>query len=229
MKLLYNKIMQGDKEEKVFNITHKGELLIWLIIIMFFVALSSLGIIFKEHNNQNDYQVFLQDVDGLIVGSPVRMMGIEVGYVTKIKPIKDEVYVKFILTNPHIYIPQGTFVTVEFSGMAGSKSLELYLPDEKTYVDNSTPVLTVMPPKRLHDAMGLLNDMFKKLASISYTASSFGAKLDNTGIKSSKEEIISTTENFKDFLQYTDKFLIDSNNNVRELRNSLKRLQKDGK
>ena len=74
--------------------------------------------------------------------------------------------VRYSITNPDVYIPQGTNVTVEFSGMAGSKSLELYLPDANTYIENSTPVLSVMPPKRLHDALGLLNDMFKKLASI---------------------------------------------------------------
>ncbi|MBE7712058.1 MAG: MCE family protein [Cyanobacteria bacterium SIG31] len=217
-----------DIKEKVFYITHKGELLFWLIIIMFIVALSSTGIIFKEKHDDNDYQIFLQDVDGLIVGSPVRMMGIEVGYVTKIKPTKDEVYVKFILTNPDVTIPQGTNVTVEFSGMAGSKSLELYLPDKNTYVENSTPVLSVMPPKRLHDALGLLNDMFKKLASISYTASSFGTKLDSTGIKSAKDDIFTTSENFKDFLQYTNKFLEETSKNTEDLTSSLKRL-KNGK
>lgn len=221
--------MGKEKQNKVLAITLKGEILIWLLVIMFFVGLSSAGFFFKEQNDENDYQVFLQDVDGLIVGSPVRMMGIEVGHVTKIKPIKDEVYVKFILTNPDVFIPQGTNVTVEFSGMAGSKSLELYLPDNKTYIDNSTPVLAVMPPKRLHDAMGLLNNMFKKLASISYTASSFGTKLDETGIKSTKIDIVNSSENFKDFLQYTDKFLDDSTEKATDLRNSLKRLQKDGK
>ena len=111
----------GDKNNKPFYITHSGELLIWLIIICVVVAFNSLGYISKEYNRDNDYKIFLQDVDGLIVGSPVRMMGIEVGYVTKIKPLNDEVYVKFILTNPDVYIPQGTSATVEFTGMAGSR------------------------------------------------------------------------------------------------------------
>ncbi len=38
--------------------------------------------------------------------------------------------------------------------------------------------MVVMPPKRLHDALGLLNDMFKKLDSIIFTTSSFGNKLN---------------------------------------------------
>ena len=219
--------MKKITEEKVLNISHKGELLIWLIIISIIMGLYNLGLFFKEATNENSYQVFLQDVDGLIVGSPVRMMGIEVGHVTKIKPIDDEVYVKFILTNPDIYIPHGSRITVEFSGMAGSKSLELYLPDTKVDVHTSSQVLSVEPPKRLHDALGLLNDMFKKLASISYTASSFGTKLEETGIRSTKDDIITTSENFNNFLHYTNKFLKDSEESTTDLMNSLKRLKKN--
>ncbi len=219
--------MKKITEEKVLNISHKGELLIWLIIISIIMGLYNLGLFFKEATNENSYQLFLQDVDGLIVGSPVRMMGIEVGHVTKIKPIDDEVYVKFILTNPDIYIPHGSRITVEFSGMAGSKSLELYLPDSKVDIHTSSQVLSVEPPKRLHDALGLLNDMFKKLASISYTASSFGIKLEETGIKSTKDDIITTSENFNNFLHYTNKFLKDSEESTTDLMNSLKRLKKN--
>ena len=218
-------MMGNRKESKVLHINHAGELLIWLIIVLIFIAFSSVGKIIKEKNDENDYQIFLQDVDGLIVGSPVRMMGIEVGYITKIKPTKDEVYVKFILTNPDVYIPQGTQATVEFSGMAGSKSLELYLPDEKTYVDKNSAILSVNPPKRLHDALGLLNDMFKKLASITYTASSFGNKLEETGVK--KAGAKTSTSDMSNFINYSDKFLKDSNIKATELRDSIKRFQND--
>ncbi len=221
--------MKGNfKDKKIFYITHSGEFLIWLLIILFFVAFFSMGIIFKEKHDENDYQIFLQDVDGLIVGSPVRMMGVEVGHVTKIKPTNDEVYVKFVITNKDVFIPQGTAVTVEFSGMAGSKSLELYMPDKKTYTDESTPLLQVNPPKRLHDALGLLNEMFKKLGSIIYSTSSFGSKLQAedltpTGIMSENGT------NMKEFLEYSDKFLDDSNKKAMDMRKSLEGLKKDVK
>ena len=179
--------------------------------------MTSTGFIFKEKNDLNDYQIFLQDVDGLIVGSPVRMMGIEVGHITKIKPTNQEVYVKFVLDNPDVFIPQGTVATVEFSGMAGSKSLELYLPDKDTYLDNSVPVITVNPPKRLHDALGLLNDMYKKLNTIIYNTSSFGSKLNDI-----KPISTSKSSDFEEFIDYSNKFLDDSNEKVENIRNSLR-------
>lgn len=220
--------MKGiNNEKKAFYITHSGEFLIWLVIILFFVSISSLGLIFKEKHDENDYQVFLQDVDGLIIGSPVRMMGIEVGHVTKIKPIKDEVYVKFILTNPDVYIPQGTAVTVEFSGLAGSKSLELYLPQKGDYIDKNSSLILVNPPKRLHDALGLLNDMFKKLGSIIYTTSDFGTKLQNEELNPA--QFIGSGTNMKEFLEYSDKFLDESNQKATDMRTSLEGLKKNAK
>lgn len=211
-------------EKREFHITHSGELLIWLIVILIFVSFSTILGIQKEKNDLDDYQIFLQDVDGLIVGSPVRMMGIEVGYVKKIKPTNKEVYVNFVLTNPDVYIPQGTSATVEFSGMAGSKSLELYLPSKNTYIDGSVPLITVNPPKRLHDALGLLNDMYKKLNTIIYNTSSFGSKLNEI-----KPETSSKKGDFEEFIDYSNKFLDDSNEKVTNIRNSLKLGDKNAK
>jgi hypothetical protein len=212
--------MKGYKKDNgVFYITHSGELLFWLIIILLIVSVSTITYINKEKNSQNDYRVYLQDVDGLIVGSPVRMMGIEVGHVVKIKPMKNEVYVKFILTNPDVYIPQGTSVTVEFSGLAGSKSLELYLPEKQPEELDEQSLMTVLPPKRLHDALGLLNDMYKKLTSIIYTTTSFGSKLDIEPSSNEKK----TDIDMNNVLNDTNKILDDSNKRVNDLTTFLER------
>lgn len=214
----------SEKEKKDFQITHSGELLIWLIIILLIISFSTLFGFFKEKNDLNDYQIFLPDVDGLIVGSPVRMMGIQVGHIKKIKPTSKEVYINFVLTNPDVYIPQGTVATVEFSGLAGSKSLELYLPNEKTYIDNSVPLISIDPPKRLHDALGLLNDMFKKLDSIIFTTSVFGGKLNEI-----KSDLPQNTGDFEEFVKYSNKFVDESTEKATNIRENLKRGVKDAK
>ena len=216
-----------NKERKFIHINHSAEILLWLVIIAVFVSMTSVGKIFKEKNDENDYQIFLQDVDGLIVGSPVRMMGIQVGHVVKIKPVKDEVYVKFILTDSEAYIPQGTSVTVEFSGMAGSKSLELYPPQNGKSIDKSAPVININPPKRLHDAFGLLNDMFKKLDSIIYATSDFGRKLKNEEMDSL--DFMKSSKGMNDFLRYSDEFLDESTQKAADIRKSIEGLKKNAK
>ena len=223
--LLYNKVEM--KFDKSFEITHAGEVLIWLIVILVLVACSSLEVMFKDKNDENDYQIFLQDVDGLIVGSPIRMMGVEVGHVTKIKPTNDEVYVEFIINKENIYIPQGSNITVEFSGMAGSKSLEIYLPKDGSYVDKDTAIITVNPPKRLHDSLELLNDMFKKLGSIIYTTSEFGSKIKEQNFDTNI--IKKPPHNIDEFINYTNTFLDESNKKASDIRNSLEELKNNAK
>lgn len=210
------------KDRNTLYITHSGELLVWLLIILFIISISTF-IYIRNYKNANDYNIFMQDVDGLIVGSPVRMMGIEVGHVTKIKPTNDEVYIKFVITEDNITIPQGTVATVEFSGMAGSKSLELYLPDKQTYIDKTIPILTVNPPKRLHDAMGLLNDMFDKLNAIIYTSSSFGSKLKFINFQNENGKDI------EEFMDYSNKLLDDANKKAEDFGKKINGAESNGK
>ena len=215
--------MFNNKKDKALYISHSAELLIWLCVVLLIVAISSVSFIHRSKNDENDYQVFLPDVDGLIVGSPVRMMGVQVGHVIKIKPVRDEVYVNFIITNKDVYIPHGSEVTVEFSGMAGSKSLELYLPEESDLADKNKPIISVNPPKRLYDALYLLDDMYKKISSIISTCSSFGKKLDehDLTIKNSAKN-----NDIDGFLKFSDKFLDNANEKEREVRNNLEEMRK---
>jgi len=216
-----------NKNEKRIFINHQTELLIWLIIVLILVAISSLTFIHRNKNDENDYQIFLPDVDGLIVGSPVRMMGIEVGHIVKIKPVKDEVYIKFILTDHNVHIPQGSTVTVEFSGMAGSKSLEIYLPQKDNYIDKTTPIMSINPPKRLHDAVHLLDEMYKKIGTIIYSFSSLGSKLDKANLKF--EEKPKTGTDFNGFLQYSGDFLDNSTSKANDIRNNIEGFTKNAK
>ena len=190
---------EREKEKNLLYINHSGELLIWLIILLvpvFVFFISSM----KHVDSAYEYNIFMPDVDGLIVGSSVRAMGIEIGHVTKIEPLKDEVYVKFLITDKSVKLPQGTKATVEFSGLAGSKSLELYLPDKNTYVDSSVPTLTVHSPKRLSDAAGLLNEMFKNVGNIITISSKFGKKMGEIDFPSGKQSF----DDSERFLKYVD-------------------------
>lgn len=213
---------KAKKENNTIYITHSGELLFWLVIILIITAFSTFNYINKIKTD-NNYNIYLPDVDGLIVGSPVRMMGIEVGHITKIKPTNEEVYVKFIIPDKSIVIPQGTVATVEFSGMAGSKSLELYLPEKQTYINNDVPILAVNPPKRLHDAMGLLNEMFDKINAIIFTSSSFGQKVKQINLPSEN------TQDIGSFVNYADKVVNDANKKALDLENKLDGVSENGK
>lgn len=175
------------------------ELLVWFLV---FVSIVTAVVLYNSysHKHFNRYQIFFQDVDGIIVGSPVRMLGIQVGYVKHIKFVNDMVYVDFIINQKDIEIPKGSKITVEFSGLGGSKSLEIYPP---TYeISDLSAPLYIQQPRRLGAALSLLNAMFEKIGQITYKCTSFANKLDTKSINKN-----SFSGNEEEFLTTTDKWL----------------------
>ena len=166
----------------------------------------------------------MPDVDGLIIGSPVYIMGIEIGYVTKTKIINDdEVKVRFKITKKHVHIPRGTFATVEFSGLGGSKSLQLYPPTDTKKINeglltSNTDYILVERPKRLRDASALLYEMYKTLMNIIYTVTIFGHEVHNTPEIKLPNQNFSGTETFID---YADKYIDTTQSNLDKIRESL--------
>ena len=147
-----------------------AELAVWLLIL--FVTAAGIKFYkYQKHKELTTYQIFMPDVDGVIKGSPVRYIGVQIGYVEKVKILTDTVYLKLVITDKNIVLPKGVIATVEFNGMGGSKSLEMYPPTQESKASRN--IIAVQQPKRLSAALGLLNDMFDKIDSIMVKISYF--------------------------------------------------------
>lgn len=106
------------------------EIFIWFII--FFAIIFGLTYSFATAKLKNhSYYMFFKDVDGLAKGSPVRMMGYHIGHIQDVKVFQENIFVSFIVTKENVYIPSGAYARVEFYGLGGSKSLEIFPPKEK--------------------------------------------------------------------------------------------------
>lgn len=104
------------------------EIVIWTIILcaVCLLAIFSYSKMFVE---PNIYNIEFKDIDGITKGSPVRFMGINVGYVRSLKTKDKHINVQIIITKENMKIPNGTVAKVEFFGLGGSKSVELMPPD----------------------------------------------------------------------------------------------------
>ena len=87
------------------------ELLIWLLLI-FLTAFVSLYVYNKNIREKHTYYVFFNDVDGLIKGSPVKIQGYQVGYVSDIAIVDEDVFITFIITDKDIIMPKKLAATV---------------------------------------------------------------------------------------------------------------------
>lgn len=167
------KIMKSFNKIRVYAWVEFG---IWLII----VAAIVLGFRYHHYQDQKQYksyQIFMEDVDGLIVGSPVKFLGVQVGYVKKIQIISSEVYIKFAITQKDLALPIGSIATVEASGLGGSKALEVYPPDKSNPTDK---IIVPKDPTRLSRVMGLFFNIFKELDSIITTMNNSASQFEFT-------------------------------------------------
>lgn len=193
--MCYNRFMEK------FNDIHKYirlEFIIWFFILCLVVT----GVRIHRHNKAKElvtYQLFMPDVDGIIVGSPVKFMGVQVGYVDKIKIISNDVYLKIVITAKDVTLPKGSIATVEFNGMGGSKSLEVYPPTKESLA--SKKIIAVESPKRLHDSLSLLNEMFDKIDSIMNRVSFFGNEADINEMSKGVEDIQSNMNMFDNMIK----------------------------
>ena len=150
------------------------EFIIWLIIVAV-IVLGARYHHYKVQKQYKSYQIFMEDVDGLIAGSPVKFLGVQIGYVKKIRVISSNVYIKFVITQKGLTLPVGSIATVEASGLGGSKSLEIYPPPKNQPTDK---IIATKDPTRLGKVMSLFEDIFRELDVIFTTMSYAGHQLD---------------------------------------------------
>lgn len=121
------------------------EFFVWLFIITVII----LGIQYQyvgKANKKSTYHIFLKDIDGLKKGSPIKIMGVQAGYITAINVVDDYMYISFLITNPEVKIPYGATASVESYGIASSKYIEIYPPTQKN--NNEEAILFVKEPIR---------------------------------------------------------------------------------
>lgn len=130
------------------------EIIIWTILL----AIIFSGIIFtysKIFVEPNIYTIQFKDIDGITEGSPVRFMGLNVGYVRKLKSQSKHINVQILITKKDMKIPNGTVARIEFYGLGGSKSVELMPPDGSCDVGILTDS-TIRIADIIHEAAGLV-------------------------------------------------------------------------
>lgn len=203
------------------------ELIVWSIILVVLTVIVTTCCIL-HHNSYESHTIYMPDVDGLIVGSPVCILGIPVGHVVRTTIINDnDVKVKFRITNRSVHLPKGTVATVEFSGLGGSKSLQLYPPNspkEPNELVGNNHYILVDRPKRLRDSMSLLYQMYNTLMNMIYTTTNFGSELRKVDLP----EMSGGKSEFNEFLNYADKYMNDYSVNMQKVRSVMFNNNKKG-
>lgn len=156
------------------------ELFLWAILILALILGFTYSFATAEQKNSS-YYMFFKDVDGLTKGSPVRMMGYQIGYIRDVKVFDDNIFVSFLVTTKNVYIPNGSTARVEFYGLGGSKSLEIE-PASSANPENSEIIIT-KNPYRIYDYYRWGNQINSLLEQMFLNASDSLDAFTNSEIK----------------------------------------------
>lgn len=171
----------------------KPLLLLEVLIVFIVVALLAILGIDKYHeffNNFPRYAVTFKDIDGLPVGAPVRFAGLHVGHVVKEELKNEKVHVYFKITKRGVEIPEGSYAGVEFTGLAGSKSLEIKPPDKKMEPNSG---FQKIEPLRINLFLKMQNDIFSAILDFSNSILSF--------LKQNEDSAKANLKNAADYLK----------------------------
>ncbi len=167
------------------------------IIIWFGILLGSLYYFIVETQmkdiSQNMYYLFVDDAGGLVKGSPVRLMGINIGYIQDVKIFDNKVFVSFHLTKNDTALPKKTAAIIEFYGLGGSTSLEL-MPDNSITEEDRDAILLVNSyrVKDLWDGQALVAHVMIDIYG------GIGRTIQSAGLIN-KKELLKQSEAFKNF------------------------------
>lgn len=129
-----------------------------LLCLLLFMGIDK----FREHLDMcPTYTVVFKDVDGLSVGSPVRLMGIQVGNVIRLELLESEIYVTFRITEKNTIVPDDSLATISFTGLAGSKSLEIMPPKIKS--PKNKKIIYSEEPIRINSVMQVQTTIFENV------------------------------------------------------------------
>lgn len=137
----------------------KKQKVIEIFILICLLALVIMGVLIFKHykyDKPNTYNIVFKDIDSIVKGSPVRFMGINVGYVTKLKRKDGYIICRIRITKDNVKIPDFTRAKVEFNGLGGSKSIELFPP---TSDDTGIQGIVAIESLRINDLAGMVEDL----------------------------------------------------------------------
>ncbi len=143
---------------------YTAEIIIWLVAI-YFIAQVTISTFYPQLTEYREYTVKLNDIDGLIVGSPVRLMGMQIGTVSKITYNEDKILLTMRIRKKGVNLPPSTTFTIEGASLGGNRSIEL-IPHE----DQSEEHISIKEHKRMismiKDANEAIDDMISGFVSM---------------------------------------------------------------
>lgn len=149
--------------------------------ILLWVALATLLSLGWQawHNSHPHGEVLhlsFQDANEISKGAMVRMMGTEIGFVDKVEIQQDRVHLVVRTYPDALPIPSGSVASILFTGLVGSKSIEIIPPNVPRPTRGRAKQILTEDPVRLKDTLNYQMDVTQAMQSGAENISDFFGK-----------------------------------------------------
>jgi len=175
------------------------------ILSLTIILVTIVGIVINKYHAHFEkmptYTVVFQDVDSLSVGSPVRLMGKHVGHVVKLELADSQIYVTFRITDPNAKLPDNAYASIQFTGLAGYRSLEIMPSKEKS----KHKKLYSIEPIRINSIIEVQTTIFQSILDFCRDIYAF---FDKNDVDSTEKTVKKTSKYIKETNQNMDEAIL---------------------
>lgn len=140
-----------------------SDILLWLALVLLLAyGVYFFGVALPAKRGQ-EITLNFHNANEISKGSPVRMMGTDIGFVSDVHMRHDHVEVTVQTFPGTMKIPSGATFDILFTGLGGAKSVEVVTPDIPQPTINGKPVYLVQEPISMRDVLNASIDVTQAL------------------------------------------------------------------
>jgi phospholipid/cholesterol/gamma-HCH transport system substrate-binding protein len=166
------------------------------------------------------YKAYFDDISGLAIKAPIKIAGVEVGWVEKIDLLEDGKAELVMRIGRHVRLAKNAFAMIHQDGLIGTKTLEIDPGDPSTGF--LVPGSTLAMPGKTPASVGELLDQFRDIAStIQDIASSVknvvGTRLGEERMRTALHSVSKASERIADFSEVLLRTIHNNEQNINSI------------
>lgn len=163
------------------------------------------------------FKAYFDDTSGLAVKAPVKIAGVEVGWVERIELLEDGKAEVHMRIGKHIKLSKNAFSMIHQDGLIGTKTLEIDPGDPSTGL--LLPGSTLAMPGRTPASVGELMDQFRDIATTiqDITASFknvFASRKGEEQMRQTLESVSQATDRIANFAEVLERTMLRNEENI---------------
>ena len=196
--------------------TRVGLFILVAVGIFLYLSINIRAIRFDK-DQYNTYKAYFDDTSGLNVKAPVKIAGVDVGWVEEIKLLSDgkaELIMRILKT---IRLSKNAFAMIHQDGLIGIKNLEIDPGDSSTGFLVPGSVLAM--PGKAPTSVGELLDQFRDIASsiqdiTTSFKNTFASRRGEENMRNALQSVTSASERIADFALVLQRTMAKNEDNI---------------